>query len=64
MDIVPLTEASDASDAETSLARKPLLQFLRNLGVCLLCYYNLMANRVVQSWNLLHAFPRNHYVVA
>ena len=64
MDIVPLTEASDASDAESSLPRIPLLQFLRNLGVCLLRYFNLTTNCVAQSWNLLHAFPRNRYVVA
>lgn len=64
MDIVRLTEASDASDAESSLARKPLLQFLRNLGVCLLLYFNLVANCVAQSWNHLHAFPCNRYVVA
>ena len=64
MDIVRLTEASDASDAESSLARKPLLQFLRNLGVCLLLYFNLVANCAAQSWNLPHAFPHNCYVVA
>ena len=59
MDIVILTEASDASDAESSLTRKAVLQFLRNLGVCLLCHYDLMANYVAQSWNRFHTFPHN-----
>ena len=57
MDIVILTKVADASDAESLLTQKAVLQFLRNLCVCLLCHYNLMANYVAQSWNRFHTFP-------
>ena len=52
MNIMILTEASDAPDAESLLSRKAVLQFLRSLGVCLLCHYNLLCCTILESFSI------------